>query len=66
MSATTQQLLTAQDVADRLSLDLKTVRRHTRRGEYDAFALNIGSAQRPTWRYDPARLEKWLDTRRAA
>jgi len=59
-------LLTAQQVAGRLSLDLKTVRRQTRRGTYSAFALNLGTENRPTWRYDEALLERWLDARRAA
>ena len=59
-------LLTAQQVADRLVVDLKTVRRQTRRGEYRSFAINLGSEQRPTWRYDEQLLERWIDARRAA
>lgn len=57
-------LLTAQELADRLAQDLKTIRRNTRRGAYADFALNLGTEQRPTWRYDEALLERWLDSRR--
>lgn len=60
------QLLTAQEVADQLGEHLKTVRTHTRRGDYSHFAINLGTPQRPRWRYDAQRLEQWLDARRAA
>lgn len=60
------QLLTAQAVADQLGEHIKTVRTHTRRGDYAAFAINLGTPQRPTWRYDARRLEQWLDARRVA
>jgi hypothetical protein len=59
-------LLTAQQVAERLGEHLETVRTHTRRGEYAAFALNLGTQNRPRWRYDEQLLERWLDSRRAA
>lgn len=56
------QLLKARDVAELLGVDIKTVRRHTRAGHYP-FARNLGSPQRPTWRYDRRSLDRWLDTR---
>ncbi|MER7070942.1 helix-turn-helix domain-containing protein [Terrabacter sp. NPDC000476] len=59
-------LLTAQQLADRLGEHVQTIRTRTRRGDYKTFALNLGTEQRPTWRYDEALLERWLDTRRAA
>lgn len=63
---TTTQLLTAAQIADRLGEHIKTVRKHTRQGVYDAFAINLGTTQTPRWRYDEARLERWIDSRRAA
>jgi hypothetical protein len=63
---TPTRLITAQQLAERLAVDLKTVRRQTRRGTYKPFALNLGTESRPTWRYDEALLERWLDARRAA
>lgn len=63
---TLPRLITADAVAEVLAEDLTTVRRHTRRGDYAEFAINTGTTQRPRWRYDTARLAKWLDARRAA
>ncbi|GAA2037526.1 hypothetical protein GCM10009740_31700 [Terrabacter terrae] len=59
-------LLTAADVAARTGEHIKTVRLRTRRGDYKAFAINLGTENRPRWRYDEALLERWIDTRRAA
>lgn len=61
------QLLTAAQVATTLGLNEQVVRRHTRAGRYAAFAVNIADAgSKPIWRYDPRRLEKWLEARRTA
>lgn len=59
-------LATADEIAMVLAESLTTVRRNTRRGEYKAFAVNVGTEQRPRWRYDLDRLERWLDLRRTA
>ncbi|MEN3123234.1 hypothetical protein [Janibacter sp. LM] len=59
-------LATADEIAEVLAESLTTVRRNTRRGEYKAFAVNLGTDQRPKWRYDLQRLERWLDLRRSA
>ncbi|HEY1179338.1 MAG TPA: helix-turn-helix domain-containing protein [Phytomonospora sp.] len=59
-------LLTADEVAVRLGEHIKTVRKHTRRGDYKAFAINLGAENRPRWRYDEALLERWIDAKRAA
>lgn len=61
-----QPLATADELAVVLNESLTTVRRNTRRGEYKAFAVNLGTEQRPRWRYDLQRLERWLDVRRAS
>jgi hypothetical protein len=63
----TPQLLTAAQVADILGLHPKVIARHTRQGRYSSFALNLADAgSKPIWRYDPRRLEKWLEARRSA
>ena len=63
----TTRLLTATQLADTLGLHPKVVARHTRQGRYDTFAINLADAgSKPIWRYDPRRLEKWLDARRNA
>lgn len=56
----TRKLLTAGEVANLLRLDLSTVRRKTRRSEIPG-AINLGTPQRPIWRYDQAALDRWLD-----
>lgn len=61
-----QPLATADELAEVLAESLTTVRRNTRRGTYKAFAVNLGTEQRPKWRYDLQRLERWLDLRRTA
>lgn len=61
-----QPLATAAELAEVLHESLTTVRRNTRRGDYKAFAVNLGTEQRPKWRYDLQRLERWLDLRRTA
>jgi hypothetical protein len=66
MSTALPRLITAHQLAQVLGESLVTVRRHTRRGEYDAFAINVGTDRTPRWRYDTARLNRWLDARRAA
>ncbi|NNM44604.1 helix-turn-helix domain-containing protein [Knoellia koreensis] len=58
------RLITAQQLADVLGEHIKTVRKHTRRGEYDAFAINVGTDRTPRWRYDVDALRRWLDERR--
>jgi excisionase family DNA binding protein len=58
---TTPKLLSADDVAAVLGLNVQTVRKHTRQGLYP-FAVKVGRQ----WRYDPRRLEKWLESRRNA
>lgn len=52
------RMLTARELADLLRLDEKTVRRRTRRGEIPA--VNVGTENRPSWRYDQRRIEAWL------
>jgi phage terminase Nu1 subunit (DNA packaging protein) len=66
MTTVLPRLIRAADVAKVLDLHLKTVQQHTRRGDYAEFAINVGTSQQPRWRYDTARLAKWLDARRAA
>ena len=61
----TPKLLTADDLAAVLGLNVQTVRKHTRQGLHP-FAVNVGTDRQPRWRYDPRRLEKWLDARRNA
>ena len=61
-----QPLATAGELAEVLNESLTTVRRNTRRGDYKTFAVNDGTEQRPRWRYDLDRLERWLDLRRTA
>lgn len=61
-----QPLATAGELAEVLNESLTTVRRNTRRGDYKTFAVNVGTEQRPRWRYDLDRLERWLDLRRTA
>ena len=65
-SRTAGRLITADDVAARLAEHVQTIRKRTRRGEFDSFAINIGAPGRPVWRYDEAGLERWLALRRAA
>lgn len=61
-----RRLATAEEVAELLAESLTSVRRHTRRGDYDTFAVNLGTPNRPRWRYDLTRLERWLDLKRTA
>lgn len=55
-----QNLLTVPQLAERLGEHPQTVRKHTRAGAYASFAINLGTATQPRWRYHPGRLEKWL------
>lgn len=64
--STLPTLITADVLAQHLGEHIETVRTRTRRGDYRDFAINVGTTQRPRWRYDTARLAKWLDSRRAA
>lgn len=59
----TARLLTVAEVAEFLGEHPQTVRRHTRDGTYTAFAINVGTARQPRWRYHPGRLDRWLQTR---
>jgi excisionase family DNA binding protein len=52
------QLLTAREVADRVSVSTETILRWTRRGELAAIRLPGGAL-----RYREDILEQWLDTR---
>lgn len=61
-----RRLATAEEIAEVLVESLTSVRRHTRRGDYDAFAINVGTPNRPRWRYDLQRLERWIDVKRAS
>lgn len=61
-----KRLVTAEEIAETLAESLTSVRRHTRRGDYAAFAINLGTDQRPKWRYDLHRLDRWIDTHRTA
>ena len=58
-----RRLLVASEVADLLREHIETVRTKTRKGQIPG-AINIGTAKRPTWRYDAAALDRWLDSRR--
>jgi hypothetical protein len=60
------RLITADALAELLGEHIKTVRTRTRRGDFNDFAINVGTRRAPRWRYDTARLTKWLDARRAA
>lgn len=58
------RLIDAQQLSKQLGLDIATVRRHTRSGEFP-FARNLGKPNgKPVWRYDTRALDRWLDTRR--
>ena len=60
------RLITAEQLAEHLGEHIKTIRTRTRRGDFNDFAINTGTQNRPRWRYDTARLAKWLDQRRNA
>jgi excisionase family DNA binding protein len=51
-------LLTVSEVADRLSVSIRTVRRRIEAGEIRA--VRLGSGPQPPVRIDPAELESWL------
>lgn len=55
----TPKALTAHEVADLARLNISTIRRRTRRGEIPG-AVNVGTAQRPIWRYDARRINTWM------
>lgn len=61
---TLPRLITADALAEVLGEHIKTVRTRTRRGDFKDFAINVGTDRAPRWRYDAARLAKWLDDRR--
>ncbi len=63
---TLPKLITADVLAEHLGEHIKTIRTRTRRGDFKEFAINVGTQRSPRWRYDTARLAKWLDSRRAA
>jgi excisionase family DNA binding protein len=50
--------LTVPEVADRLSVSVRTVRRRIDLGEIPA--VRLGSGPQPPVRVDPADLEAWL------
>ncbi|MFC6707530.1 helix-turn-helix transcriptional regulator [Flexivirga alba] len=57
------RLLTARDVATKTQLSSAGIRRMTRRGEIPG-AINLGTPNRPIWRYDPREVAAWIDRRR--
>jgi excisionase family DNA binding protein len=54
------KLLTAQDVADRLSIHVDTIRRWTREGKLKAF--KFGDGIRCSVRYRESDIEEWIDS----
>lgn len=57
------ELLTAPEVADWTRLSSAGIRRMTRRGEIPG-AINLGTPQRPVWRYDAKEITAWLTASR--
>jgi len=55
-------LLTAQQVADWTALSSAGIRRMTRRGQVPG-AVNVGTTDRPAWRYDPQQVAAWMCAR---
>jgi excisionase family DNA binding protein len=66
MTTARARLLTANEVAEYLALDLATVRRLTRRKVLPAINIADDAARRPTWRYRQGDLDAWLNQRRSA
>lgn len=62
MTGTRRRLVSSHEVAELLDISEQTVRKHTRQGRYP-FAINLGTAQVPRWKYDLRRLEQWLERR---
>jgi excisionase family DNA binding protein len=52
------RLLTLDEVADRLAVSVKTVRRRISTGELPA--VRLGPSERHSLRVDQAELERWL------
>lgn len=58
--AAPQPLINAAQVAGLLGLGMRTIRSMTRRHEIPG-AINVTPASnRPTWRYSPSALERWI------
>lgn len=57
------ELLVANDIATWTHLDPQTIRRMTRRGEIPG-AINLGTPNRPIWRYDPREVAAWITASR--
>lgn len=55
--------MTVKEVAEDLRVHPRTVLRWIKDG---LPAINVGSAQRPDWRIEPAALREWLGRRQAA
>lgn len=56
-------LVTAQQIASWTSLSSAGIRRMTRRGEIPG-AFNLGTVNRPIWRYDPKAVAAWITASR--
>ncbi len=57
ISKSSNRLLTASELAERLYVALPSVYVLTRNGEFDEFLVRIGEK---TYRYDPAGLESYI------
>ena len=60
---THEGLLTAGDIAAWTRLSSAGIRRMTRRGELPG-AINLGTPNRPIWRYDPREVSAWITASR--
>lgn len=58
-----EELLTAAEIASWTRIHPQTIRRMTRRGEIPG-AINLGTQNRPTWRYDPREVAAWITASR--
>lgn len=56
-------LITAKQVGHLTALSPAGIRRMTRRGEIPG-AINLGTDNRPIWRYDPREVAAWIESRR--
>lgn len=63
MSKQREELLTATDIAAWTQLSSAGIRGMTRRGEIPG-AINLGTPNRPIWRYDPREVAAWITASR--
>jgi len=57
------ELVTAAQISSWTALSSAGIRRMTRRGEIPG-AFNLGTPNRPIWRYDPKAVAAWITASR--